>query len=127
MTDDVLPDFYMSSCEYEDFAAARRCYRLKRLVGPHRDDYLAIRVDPPVPGDPLGYPNRQFEGLVIATRFRGDSLFPLAQWPTAVHVFLPLEDNMLESGKVRIEDLDHVAWAELYATEEDAKKRKPWE
>ena len=68
MGEDVVPDFYMSSCEYDSFAAVRRCYRLKRLVGPRRDDYLAIRVEPPLAGDPVGYPNRQFEVLVINSR-----------------------------------------------------------
>ena len=50
----------------------------------------------------------------------------MKQWPAAVHVFLPLEDDMLESGEVRIEALAHVVWAELYPTEKEAKRRDPW-
>ncbi len=121
MTASVSPDFHLASLDYPDFKGPRRCYRIKRLQGEHRDDFLAIRVDPGLPGQDYGYGHKDIDTFVSLPRHVGCSLFPVTKWPLDVHVFIPRDDSIVNLGKLRKDQLYHIAWAELYPTAEDAR------
>jgi hypothetical protein len=44
------PDFYLASSEGYGLETPRRCYRLRRILGRSDDDYLIVKVDPPIIG-----------------------------------------------------------------------------
>lgn len=121
MTAKDKPDFYLASTEHPSFKKVWRCHRLKRLRVEDRNDFLAIRVQPEFPGGLVGHEGRNFDELIIAPRLMGRSLFPVSEWPLDVHVCLLLEGSIEELEQVDREQLDHVAWAEIYRTEQDAK------
>lgn len=120
---DMMPaDFYMASSESYQMANPRRCEAIKRLRGEDRDDYLLIGIDPPLNGQVFGLGGRDLDQVVVATRHRGDSLFPINRWPVFVHVarlLVPYEGQDV----VGIDEMESFSWAELYPTEKAARAR----
>jgi hypothetical protein len=112
-------DFYLASSEGYEMDCPRRCRAIKRLRGDDRDDYLLISIDPPLSGQVFGLGGRDIDQAIVATRHQGESLFPIKRWPVFVHVarlLVPYEGQ----EAVRNDEVEAIAWAELYATEEAA-------
>jgi hypothetical protein len=118
----MIPDFYLASSEGYGMKEPRRGFTVRRLRGDHRDDYLLARVEPPVIGQPFGLGSRDIDHLILATRHVGESLFPILRWPVFVHVarpLVPIEDrDVLHDG-----EMEPIAWAELYQTEDAARAK----
>ena len=120
------PDFYMSSDDYDLFDEPRKCYAIRRLSGKHRDDFLLIRIDPPIaPGEVEGF-DSEISELIVATRHQGATLFPINEWPVYVHVALPVAPGRRYRRVVETEigDTYAEAWAELFPTEDEARNKK---
>src|SRR5262249_8222046 len=119
-SDNEEPAFFLASTEGYDLTEPRRCYRLRRILGRASDDYLLVKIDPPIVGQRYGLGERNIDRVVLATRHEGWSLFSISSWPVFVHVARllrePLEGDTLTKG-----DLEEIAWAEIYKTEEDAR------
>ena len=117
---DRSPDFFLSSSEGYGLEEPRACFRIKRLLGSGRDDYLLIRIAPPIPGQPYGLGDRDIAEVVIATRHAGSSLFPITDWPVFVHVARPLVADIELRESVDINELEEIGWAELYPPDDGA-------
>ena len=116
-------DFYLASSEGYGLERPRACCVVKRLRGEKRDDFMLLSIEPPLLGQPYGLGNRDIRHVVLATRHQGDSLFPVDRWPAFVHVarlLVPYEgqDRILDA------ELEAIAWAELYETEEAAHLKR---
>ena len=113
----------MASSEGYGMDVPRRCLAIKRLRGESRDDYLLINIDPPLPGQAFGLGDQNIKQIVVATRHQGESLFPIVHWPVYVHVARLLRPcgDQKELEEV---DLQNIAWAELYPTEEAARAKR---
>jgi hypothetical protein len=109
----------MASTEGYGLEKPRRCAAIKRLGGDRRDDYLLVRIDPPLVGQDFGLGDRDVDEVIIATRHEGDSLFPVERWPVYVHVARLLVPS---TGRdtIHADEMESIAWAELYLTEEEA-------
>ena len=114
-------DFFLASSEGYGLEEPRRCFRLRRIMGRSSDDYLLIQIDPPIPGQRYGFGERDIERVVLATRHEGVSLFPISSWPVSVHVARLLREAR-DGDTLPREDLEEIGWAELYETEEAARK-----
>jgi hypothetical protein len=112
------PDFFLASSESYRLAEPRSCKRIKRVRSDNRDDLLLVKVEPPLIGQ-LG--GRDIDTLLIATRHKGDSLFPISKWPVFVHVARLLIENPERREQVHDNEFESIAWAELYRTKEDAR------
>jgi hypothetical protein len=117
----VDPDFFLASSEGYGLKEPRRSYRLRRIAGRSGDDYLLVRVDPPISGQRYGLGAENIDRVVLATRHEGESLFPISSWPVFVHVARLLREPKHGDTLTR-EDLEEIGWAELYETEEAARK-----
>ncbi|GAO37568.1 hypothetical protein SCT_3001 [Sulfuricella sp. T08] len=115
------PDFYLASSEGYNLEEPRSCKRVKRLRSDSRDDLLLIRIDPPLIGQLYGLGGREIDNVLVATRHKGDSLFPIKGWPVLVHVARLLIDNPDERDQVHDNEFESIAWAELYETETAAR------
>lgn len=126
-----MPIFYLSSGDYAILARPRACYAVGRLRWKQRDDWLRIRVSPPIPTHPKSGGDSADEmdllEVVIATRHAGRTLFPINEWPLFVFVCellkAPDEDGNLSDDALRL-----LYWGELYRTEQDARdkhRRRP--
>jgi hypothetical protein len=117
------PDFYLSSSEGYGLEQPRACFRIKRLKGRTGDDYLAIRVEPPIPGQPYGLGNRDIDTVVVAARHAGTSLFPITDWPAYVHVARPLGANLETRESLQEGELEEIGWAELHPDRRAAEQK----
>jgi hypothetical protein len=121
LTETEKPDFYLSSHDIEPPLSPRRCYAIKRLRGKVRDDYLLIRIDPPLIGQPYGMGGRDIDQVIVATRHEGASLFPIRDWPVFVHVARPLIEHPEQRDHVAFYEMQNIIWGELYKTQQDAE------
>lgn len=115
------PDFYLASADGVLFEKPRRCWRGKRIAIDDRDDLLLIRIDPPLVGQNYGCGARDIDLLLVAPRHEGGSLFPINEWPIYVHIARPLIDNAEKCDSLHPNEIESIAWGELYRTEEDAR------
>jgi|SRR5271163_3908950 len=117
------PDFYLASTDYYNVEMPRRVWRLKQMSGLGRDDLLLARIDPPIMDQEHGSDVQNIDTVLLATRHKGASLFPITQWPVFVHVLQPLINNLEDRDSLQKGEFRNIAWAELYKTEEDARKK----
>ena len=118
-----MPDFYLASTEGYGLDQPRACFILKRFSAMQRDDYLFVRIEPPILGQGFGLGDHDIDKIILATRHLGESLFPIRRWPVYVHVARPLVslDNAKTIGS---DEIETIAWAELYETAEAAKEKR---
>jgi len=112
----INPDFYMASSEGH-LAAVHKCFKIKRLHLKDRDDLLLIHIEPPLLGIRYNLPHEEIDNLMIASRHRGETLFPIAKWPVSVYVLVPLIDDLEEMNELKENEYKLIAWAEIYQTE----------
>jgi hypothetical protein len=117
------PDFYLASSEGYDMEEPRQCWQIKRVATEKRDDLLLVKINPPLIGQKFGLGDKDIDKVFLAPRHVGASLFPINQWPLFVHVARPLVDGPEDCLRFREADLELIAWAELYKTEEDARTK----
>jgi hypothetical protein len=115
------PDFFLASSESYRLQEPRSCKCIKRVRSDHRDDLLLVKVDPPIIGQPYGLGGRDIDTLLIATRHKGASLFPIKEWPVFVHVARLLIESPEQREQIHDNEFQSIAWAELYRTEQDAR------
>ena len=117
------PDFFIASSEGYRLEEPRECKRIRRLRSDSRDDLLVIKIEPPLIGQPYGLGDGNIYTLLLATRAAGDSLFPIKKWPVPVLVARLLVDVPEERNQIRDNELELIAWAELYKTRENAREK----
>ncbi|KAF0163897.1 MAG: hypothetical protein FD157_2576 [Rhodocyclaceae bacterium] len=118
------PDFYLASSEGYHLEEPRSCKRIKRVRSDNRDDLLLVRVEPPLIGQIYGLGGSDIDTLLVATRHKGDSLFPAKEWPVFVHVARLFIENPEEREQIHDNEFESIGWAELYATEEAARAKE---
>jgi len=115
------PDFFLASSESYRLMEPRSCERIKRVRSDNRDDLLLVKVEPPLAGQLCGLGGRDIDTLLIATRHKGDSLFPIRKWPVFVHVARLVIEYPERREEIHDNEFESIAWAELYRTKEDAR------
>ncbi len=114
------PDFYMGSMEHTgDLGRPRACRSLGRVVGRTGADFLRIEVDPPFEGSSINREGRLSE-VVVSPHFEGDTLFPIRAYPVSVYVYAARRAGALTREPIEADDVEVIAWAELYDTAEAA-------
>lgn len=117
------PDFFLASCESHQLENPRRCKVIRSVKTQSRDDLQLIQVDPPIVGQNYGLGACDIDIVLIAARYREDSVLTVEKWPVFVHVARLLVDAEA-CDVLGEEDYESIAWAELYETENDAKIKK---
>lgn len=113
------PDFYITSSEGY-LPTVHKCFSLKRLRLINRDDLLLIRIEPSLLGRSYDLPTEEMDKIVIASRQRGMTLFPITKWPTMVYVLALLIKDPENIEELKENECKLIAWAEIYQTELDA-------
>jgi hypothetical protein len=108
--------FFLSAAgESADLAQPRECWEINRLQCGERDDYMLISIEPPLKmRHGIGY--RDVYKVIVASRFKGQTLYPISAWPS--HVFVMTYPDEIVSGKPEInpERIQIIAWAMLFRT-----------
>jgi len=115
------PDFYLSSTDNYGLETPRRVREIKRIAIDQRDDALLAEIDPPIAAWTSMESNTSI--VILATRHKGCSLFPVSEWPLSVHVAKPLVENVQGRDYLELTEVQTIAWAELYETEQDGLRK----
>jgi hypothetical protein len=116
----VMVDFYLDSTESATFREPRRCWFVRRISFGARNDGMIVQVDPVVIGQAFGLGGRDISQLIIAPRYKGDSLYPVSEWPLYVYVMRPLIDDAAHRSHLEMSEVELIAWAELHPGDADA-------
>jgi len=116
------PNYYLASTEGYNLEDPHKVFVLKQLRGMHRDDYHLVSIDPPIIGQKYGLGGKDITEVILASRLEGDTLSIINNYPMAVYVFLPLKDIIINSDELKDDDIELIAWAEIYQNEEGARK-----
>jgi hypothetical protein len=117
------PVFYLGSSENDILQEIRACTDPLPLPGrQHGDGYLVVQVEPAIMGQQFGLGGRDIDCVVLAPRHASVTLMPLSESPAAVHVAMLLIPVSQALHGVTKGDLRLLAWGEVYATVEEARR-----
>jgi hypothetical protein len=88
-----------------------------------RINSLLVKVDPPLIGQWYGLGGVDIVDLLLSSRYVGVSLFPIVRWPVYVNVYRSLVEDISGITNLDTGQIELIAWAGLYRTEEDARRK----
>jgi hypothetical protein len=115
---DISADFYLRL--NEGAGEPRACWRRQRLRDVGRDDWMLIAIEPPVIGQSFGLGSEDIYLLLVATRHRGQTLFPVSVWPAHVYVARPLDKAILARSEFDDTQAQLMDWGVLHRTYQNA-------
>jgi hypothetical protein len=86
-----------------------------------RDDHMLVEVEPPLIGQDHGQGALNISQLVLSSRYQGDTLYPIGQWPCHVYIARILDESISETLYFTKEQVEIIAWGMIFRTIEDAK------
>lgn len=117
------PDFFLDLTEAANLAELRACYARDRLKDNSRDDYMLVNVDPPIFGQKYGMGGKEISHVLLATRHRGYTLFPVTEWPAFVYVTRILDESILATKSFTANQVELISWGVLYRSEAEARSK----
>jgi hypothetical protein len=112
------PDFYLTTAgEYEPLSAPRACRQRDRFHDELRDDYMLVDIDPPLPGQRFGLGGSDVTSLVFASRHRGQTLFPVSEWPSHVYVARVVDNEIPSADELCVQ---LIAWGAIFRSLREA-------
>lgn len=112
--------YYLSSLDSVSFAETRECVFTKKLAFTSGKECILAKVDPPVIGQRYGLGGKDIEYLFLASRHEGEPLDPIKSFPCFVFIARPLVPDLEAKEAIDKEDLEIIAWGEVYRTKHDA-------
>ncbi len=115
------PDFYLTTAgEYEPLAVPRACSQRARLHDELRDDYMLVDIEPPLPGQRFGLGRSDVTSLVISSRHRGQTLYPISEWPSHVYVARVVDNKSPPASALSKGQLELIAWGAVFKSLREA-------
>jgi hypothetical protein len=120
------PVFILTSSEARPTLIPRKCWIIEKLISKERGDiFLRLYIEPILNGKILGAKmekgDQEIDEVVIATRYKGDSLDPLSNLPITVYMSYIVNNQIRNTGKVSSKDLYIILIGEIYKTIKDAE------
>ena len=107
--------FYLTTAgEYRLLSKPRTCRFVKRLRDVNRDDYMLVEIDPPLLGQSFGLGDTDVMSLLLSTRHKGYTLYPVKEWPTYVYVARITDSKVFESESFTLEQVELIAWGAVF-------------
>jgi hypothetical protein len=114
--------YFLTSTEYQPTLIPRKSWIIDKLWSEERQDFfLHLQIDPPIIGRKVGIKQDIINEVVIATRHRSTSLYPLEKLPISVYICHIINNEIKQIGKVSAKDLEIIMIGEIYDTLEDAE------
>src|SRR6516225_8201031 len=115
----MAPEFFLSTAgEYEPLAAPRACMPKGRLRDEVRDDHMLIEIDPPLYGQSIGLGAAEITHLIISSRQKGQTLYPVSEWPSFVYVARILDSAIFSTRSFTRKQVELIAWGVIFRTRE---------
>jgi hypothetical protein len=86
---------------------------------------MLVEVEPMLIGQPFGLGDRDISRLILSTRHRGYTLYPVTEWPAHVYVTRILDDTVLQTLSFTKEQVELIAWAMIFRSFEEAESHIP--
>jgi hypothetical protein len=117
------PDFFLSAAGEMrgELSVLRSCWRKDRLRDGVRDDYMLVEIEPPISGQRYGLMDSDITKLILSTRLKGFSLFPITSWPCEVYVARILDRTVVQSRTFNREQVELIGWATIFRSPEQAR------
>ncbi|HOW80661.1 MAG TPA: hypothetical protein PK406_14545 [Verrucomicrobiota bacterium] len=106
--------------EFSELAAPRACFVKGRLHNSTRNDYALVEIEPPLSGQGFGILGQDIICLLLSTKIKGETLFPIQQWPSPVYVARILDESILETLSFKANQVEVIAWGFVYPSFEEA-------
>jgi hypothetical protein len=116
------PDFYMVSSEWKPLYEPRKCWVQCRFSYLQRNDLFLIKVKPNISYEDKKDGTTIFDEMVIASRHEGYTIDGIKEWPLYVHLIKLRKTIGSDVIKLSEDDIETIAWAELYPSLYLAKK-----
>ena len=115
------PDFYLTAAgEYTPLTSPRGCWETARLRDEVRDDYMLVEIEPPLAGHHIAPGIGDVKQLILASRHKGQTLYPMSEWPAYVYVARILDAAVFKTLSFKEEQVEMVTRASIYRTLEEA-------
>lgn len=110
------PDFLLTTLGESSgpLAEPRACRTMGRLRDQNRDDYMLVEIDPALSGQRYGLGGQEITQLLLSTRLKGQTLFPIKDWPVSVYVTRILDGAILRTSSFTAAQVELIAWGSLY-------------
>ena len=106
--------FYLTSSESKSFGVSvRKCEVVKSIKYGKRDDLALVRIEPVYSFEDEKNGYTEYDELILASRYEGNSIFKIQEWPIYVHVAVKVQESV-DYNNLREGDLKKLAWAEIY-------------
>src|SRR5438132_10011014 len=96
---------------------------ISRLRGSVRDDHMLIQINPPLIGQRYGLADKDIVNLVLSSRFEGDSLFPVKQWPCHVYISRILDEKIEKTLEFTRDQVEIIAWGIMFRALDEANRQ----
>lgn len=112
--------YYLSSLDSYALESVRTCEILAFIQFDTGKPCAVASVHPPIQGQQFGL-SQDVRMVVLSTRHEGDDIRSISDFPCFVHVTRPLVTDIRDRSTVTAQDLENLAWGELYRTKSDAE------
>ncbi len=113
--------YFLSSLESARFGVPRECVFVKRLRFQTGKECILARINPPVIGQDFGVAD-DIDLVLLSNRHEGEGPSPIKEFPCFVFIARPLSADVERRAEIAREDVQVIAWGELYRTKADAER-----
>jgi hypothetical protein len=82
---------------------------------------MLVDIEPPLPGQRFGLGASDITSLVLSSRHRGQTLYPISEWPSYVYVARVLDNQVPSSSTLSKEQVELVAWGAIFKSLQEAR------
>lgn len=103
-----------------DLASVRSCWVEGRLRDRARDDYMVVKVHPTIIGQQFGLGGTDVETVILSSRLRGSTLFPVTEWPCDVYISRVLDPRIFGGSEFAADQVQLIGWGRIFQSRQDA-------
>lgn len=113
--------YYLSSLDSLLFEPVRECRVVRALAFDSGKRAIEVHLTPSVIGQAFDRAP-DIDTVVLTCRHEGAKIDPVREFPCFVFIAIPKHDGSVLHSPIRSDDLDVIAWGELYRTRNDAER-----
>jgi hypothetical protein len=118
-----MKTYYLSSLESVKFEPTRRCDFVASLRLTTGKSCVLVRISPAISLQEYNLTD-DVDTLVLVSRHEGQDITAIQTFPFFVFIARALIANIQDSGVISKDNLQILAWGELYRTKEDADEHR---
>lgn len=77
---------------------------------------MLVEINPTLSGQSFGLGDKDISVLLLSTKLKGKSLFPIEEWPVYVYVARILDESIISKLEFTAQQVELIAWGVLFST-----------